>query len=458
MTAARDATAARGAYSCDRMDDVDPSASSRPHVIVIGGGFAGIACVKRLRRAPVDVTLVDRQNHHLFQPLLYQVATAALSPANITAPLRQIFAADDRVRVVLGDVATIDRHELRVELDSGTVLHGDAIVVATGMRATYFGHDEWEEIAPPLKTVDDALEIRRRFLLAFEEAELETDASAVRCDLTFVVIGAGPTGVEMAGALAELSRKSMRSEFRRIDPATTRVILVEGEDRVLPTFHPDSSARAQADLERLGVEVILGQLAEQLDDEGVTLADGRRIECRNVLWAAGVAGSELGAQLGATKEAGGRVEVEDDLSVTGHRNIFVVGDLARVVDPESGEEVPGVAPAAMQMGRFVGDLLRAEARARARGEQPPPRKTFSYFDKGLLATIGRDKAVAEIGGLRFGGLIAWLLWSGVHIAFLIGHRNRILTMLQWIWHYLLYDRAARIITGGRRVQVARPRG
>lgn len=426
----------------------------RPHVVVVGGGFAGIECAKKLRKAPVRVTLIDKHNHHLFQPLLYQVATAALSPANIAAPIREIFADDPNVFVMLDEATGIDADGMSVSLASGGRVHADSIVVATGLVPVYFGNDAWREQAPPLKTIDDALEIRRKFLLAFETAELEDNESARRKDLTFVVIGGGPTGVEMAGALAELSRKTLRSEFRNIDPASARVILVEGRDRVLPGMHQDSSRRALQDLHALGVEVMLGVLADEVDDAGVTLSDGQRIEASNVIWAAGIGGERLGQQTGGPLTSDGRVEVDEDLTVPGCRDVFVIGDLARVVDPKTGDDVPGVAPAALQMGAFVGTTLQREYVAQARSKPAPKRRAFRYLDKGTLATIGRDKAVAEVFGQRFGGLVAYLLWAFVHIYFLVGYRNRVLTMLQWIWHYVRYDRSARLITANDRAGIS----
>lgn len=424
--------------------------ASKPHVVVVGGGFAGVECVKKLRKAPVRVTLIDKHNHHLFQPLLYQVATAALSPANIAAPIREVFADDANVFVMLDEATGIDAERMSVSLASGGRVRADTIVVATGLVPVYFGNNTWRDHAPPLKTIDDALEIRRKFLLAFERAELQEDEAARRSQLTFVVIGGGPTGVEMAGALAELARKTLRSEFRNIDPASARVILVEGQDRVLPGMHEDSSNRALKDLHALGVEVVLGVLADQVDDAGVTLSDGQRLAASNVIWAAGIGGEPLGRQTGGPLARDGRVEVDDDLTVPGHRDLFVVGDLARVVDDRSGKEVPGVAPAALQMGAFVGNTLRREFTARARSRRVPARRAFKYLDKGTLATIGRDKAVAEVFGQRFGGLVAYLLWAFVHIYFLVGYRNRLLTMLQWVWHYLRYDRSARLITANDR--------
>jgi NADH dehydrogenase len=439
------------------MPRTKPRTGEAPHILVIGGGFAGVECVKQLRRTNVRVTLVDKHNHHLFQPLLYQVATAALSPANIAAPIREIFASDRHVHVMLDEVTGIDVPSKCARLASGAEIEADSVVLAAGLVPMYFGRDDWRDAAPSLKTIDDALEIRRRFLLAFETAELEDDPAAQQRNLTFVVIGGGPTGVEMAGALAELSRKTIRSEFRHIDPGSARILLVEGQDRLLPTMHPDSSRRALEDLERLGVEVSLSTRVESIDDASVALSDGRRIETVNAIWAAGVAGSKLAAETGGPLTRDGRVVVEPDLSIPENPDVFVVGDLAHVRHPRTGAEVPGVAPAAIQMGRYVGRLLRRETRARELGWPARDRRPFRYLDKGTLATIGRDKAVAEVFGRRFGGGVAYLLWALVHIYFLVGYRNRLLTFMQWVWHYVRYDRAARIITGGHRPKLAQPR-
>lgn len=413
-----------------------------PHVVIVGGGFAGIECAKALRGSGARVTLIDRQNHHLFQPLLYQVATAALAAPSIAAPIREVFAKRDDVQVLMDEVCDIDPDTKVVKLASARSFNADYIVLAAGLRAVYFGNDTWRTHAPPLKTVGDAIEIRKRFVTAFETAELlGEDADRTR-ELTFVVIGAGPTGVEMAGAFAELSRKTLRSEYRHFDTSSARVLLIEGQDRVLPTYQEQSSARAQRDLEELGVEVILGTMVKDMDDQGVTLSDGRRIETRTVVWAAGVAGERIGSALGSEQTKNQKIVVEPDLSVPGHPNIFVAGDLAHAINESSGDPVPGVAPAAIQMGRFVGRTIKQEVAAR---DDHHDRSPFAYRDKGSLATIGRNRAVAELAGRRFAGYPAFLLWAVVHIYFLIGYRNRIMTMLQWFWQYVHYDRSARII-------------
>ena len=413
---------------------------TRPHVVIIGGGFAGIECAKALRGSGAHITLIDRQNHHLFQPLLYQVATAALAAPSIAAPVREIFAKRDDVHVLMDEACALDPDSQTVTLRSGRRIEADYIVVAAGLRAIYFGNDAWKEHAPPLKTVSDAIEIRKRFVSAFEAAELlDKDADRTR-ELTFVVIGAGPTGVEMAGAFAELSHKALRAEYRHFDTSSARVVLIEGQGRVLPTYHEQSSLRAKKDLEQLGVEVLLGTRVERIDHEGVTLSDGQQIASRTVVWAAGVAGERIGGSIGTERTRQDKVRVEPDLSVPGHPRIFVAGDLAHATQAGSDNPVPGVAPAAIQMGKHVGRTIRQELRTP--GVQ---RQAFRYRDKGMLATIGRNRAVAELGGRRFGGFPAFVLWAVVHIYFLIGFRNRIMTMLQWFWQYVLYDRSARII-------------
>ncbi len=417
----------------------------RPHVVIVGAGFAGIECAKSLRGSGARVTLIDRQNHHLFQPLLYQVATAALAAPSIAAPVREVFAKRDDVRVLMDEVCAIDPEGMSVSLASGRELDADYIVVAAGLRAIYFGHDEWRRHAPPLKTVGDAIEIRKRFVSAFEAAELlQRDADRTR-ELTFVVIGAGPTGVEMAGAFAELSHKTLRAEYRHFDTSDARVILIEGQDRVLPTFHLDSSARAKRDLEQLGVEIVLNTRVEDLDEQGVSLSDGKRIETRTIVWAAGVAGERVGGSLHAEQTRAGKIVVGADLTAPGQPNVFVAGDIAHAIDPKSQEPIPGVAPAAIQMGRYAGRTIKREIGAPGRTREP-----FRYRDKGALATIGRNRAVAELAGRRFGGFPAFLLWAVIHIYFLIGYRNRIMTMLQWFWQYVHFDRSARIIPAPER--------
>ena len=402
-------------------------------VVVIGAGFGRLNAAKSLRRRPVEITIVDRRNFHLFQPLLYQVAAAALNPSDIAYPIRSVFRGQENVVVVkMDEVLEIDLDAREVLLSEGGSVGYDYLILATGATHSYFGRDDWGDHAPGLKTLEDALTMRRRILAAFEEAELHPD----RADrlLTFVVVGAGPTGVELAGALTEIAVHSMSREFRRIDPSAARVVLVEGADRVLPPYPESLSASARAQLERMGVEVLTGEMVSELDEHGVTLAGGRRIEAGTVLWAAGVQASGLGAQLGAPLDRSGRVKVEPDLSVPGHPEVFVVGDLASVPG------VPGVAPAAIQMGKHAARMIEADLRGR-------PRRAFEYWDKGSLATIGRAKAVADFGRIRFGGFFAWVAWLVVHIFYLIGFRNRLLVLANWAWNYVTFRRGARIITG-----------
>lgn len=396
-------------------------------VVILGGGFAGLNAGKALRRADVEITIIDRRNFHLFQPLLYQVATAALNPSDIAFPIRSVFKNQvNVVLVLLGEVTGIDleRHEVTVDDE---VVPYDKLIVATGATHSYFGHDEWESLAPGLKTVEDALTMRARVLRAFERAESHPE-DAERW-LTFVVVGAGPTGVELAGALEEIAVHAMGKEFDMVDPATARVILIEGAERVLPPYPESLSASAQRQLVELGVEVITSALVDGIDEAGVTFSSGQRIEAGTVLWAAGVQASSIGRMLGEVDRAG-RVMVEPDLSLPGHPEVFVAGDLAAV------DGVPGVAPAAMQMGRHVGRLI-------ASGELRP----FRYKDKGSLATIGRARAVADIKGFRFSGFLAWFAWLAIHIFYLIGFRNRFFVLAGWAWHYLTFRRGARIITG-----------
>jgi NADH dehydrogenase len=395
--------------------------------VIVGAGFAGLNAGKALRRAEVEITIIDRRNFHLFQPLLYQVATAALNPSDIAFPIRSAFKNQRNVvRVLLGEVSGVDLERRVVMVDEETIPY-DILILATGAAHSYFGHVEWENMAPALKTVEDALTMRARILSAFEKAEAHPEA-ATRW-LTFVVVGAGPTGVELAGALEEIAVHAMGKEFDLVDPASARVILVEGADRVLPPYPESLSASAKRQLEELGVEVITGAVVEEIDETGVSLATGQRIEAGTVLWAAGVEASSIGEMVGEVDRAG-RVLVEQDLSLPGRPEVFVVGDLAAV------KGVPGVAPAAMQMGRHVGRLITS-------GTSLP----FRYRDKGSLATIGRARAVADIRGLRFGGFMAWFAWLGIHIFYLIGFRNRFFVLAGWAWHYLTFRRGARIITG-----------
>lgn len=420
-----------------------------PHVVILGGGFAGLACARALRRAPVRITLVDRSNFHLFQPLLYQVATASLSPADIAMPIRTILRHQQNIEVWMGEVVEIDAEKREVTLRDGTLSY-DYLVVATGATHAYFGHDEWAPVAPGLKTVDDAVEIRRRFLLAFEAAEREADPAARRRLLTFAIVGAGPTGVELAGAMAEIARQVMPRDFRSIDTTTTRILLLEGGPRVLAAYPPALSTSAAAQLERLGVEVRTGAQVTRIEPGRVWIGGAgagptaavtgcaESIDAGNVFWAAGVAASPLGAELGAPLDRAGRVLVEPDGSVPGHPEVFVAGDLA--AREQDGKPVPGVAPAALQMGRHLARTIQNDLTGR-------PRTPFRYKDKGNLATIGRAAAVAEIARLKLSGLAAWLVWVFVHILYLVGFRNRLLVMIQWSWAYLTYQRGIRLITG-----------
>jgi NADH dehydrogenase len=415
------------------------------HVVIVGGGFGGLYTAKSLKRAPVQVTLLDRRNFHLFQPLLYQVATGGLSPANIAAPLRAVLKRQRNTRVLLAEAIDIDLAQRHVRLSDGEIGY-DTLIVATGARHHYFGHPEWESAAPGLKTIEDATEIRRRVLLAYETAEREPDPALRRALLTFVVVGAGPTGVELAGTLAELARHTLRQDFRDIDPATARIILLEATDRVLPPYPPKLSAKASQALVRLGVTIRTHGVVTDVQPEAVTVRTGDATEivpCRTVLWAAGVQASPLGAILaratGAALDRAGRITVQLDLSLPGHPEVFVIGDLANFPH-QGGKPLPGVAPVAMQQGQYVARLIEA----RLRGQTLPP---FRYRDYGNMATIGRNAAVADFGWLRLSGYLAWLAWLFIHILKLIEFENRILVLFQWAWNYLTRNRSARLITG-----------
>lgn len=428
---------------------------ARPRVIIIGGGFGGLTAARRLRRAPVDVTLLDRRNHHVFQPLLYQVATAGLSPGEIASPIRWILRRQANVRVLLAEVREVDvvRRVVRIapggpaEQDRATsretrlTLEYDYLIVAAGATHAYFGHDDWRNQAPGLKTLDDALAIRRRVLLAFERAELEPDADRRRRLLTFVVVGGGATGVELAGALAELSRHALAREFRNIHPDTSRILLIEGGPDVLPAFVPPLRAFARKALKKLGVEVRTGAVVTAVDADGVHVG-GERLQAGTVLWAAGVAAAPLGRSLAAPVDRAGRVLVEPDLSIPGHPEVFVIGDLASV--KQDGRPLPGVAPVAMQEGGYVAQLVAAEARGRAGAGA---RRPFRYHNPGDMATIGRAAAVADFGRFRMKGWIAWMAWLFVHILKLTGFRNRLVVLVQWAWAYFTYQRSIRLITG-----------
>jgi NADH:ubiquinone reductase (H+-translocating) len=412
----------------------------RPHVVIVGGGFGGLRAARALHDRPVRITVVDRHNHHLFQPLLYQVATAALSPGDIAAPIRGILRSQRNARVLLGEVESVDVAH-RVILVSGRAMRYDYLVLATGARHGYFAHPEWEWDAPGLKTIEDALEIRRRVLTAYERAEHEPDEARRDAWMTFVIVGGGPTGVELAGALAEIATMTLAHDFRRIDPRRSRIMLLEGGPRLLPSFPEDLSAAARAQLEQLGVEVRTGALVTAVSADGVAVGD-EAIAARTVLWAAGVVASPLARSLGVPLDRPGRVIVEPDLSIPGHREVFVIGDLASF-SHQTGQPLPGVAPVAMQQGTFVAAAIAADLDGRPRGR-------FVYRDRGNLATIGRAAGVADFGRVRLHGLVAWLAWLVVHISFLIGFENRLLVMLQWAWAYVTYERGARLITGSFR--------
>lgn len=411
---------------------------TRPHVVIIGGGFAGLYAARWLARRPLRITLVDRKNHHTFQPLLYQVATAALSPADIASPIRGVLRGYKNVEVLLEEAVGFDLPARRLKLRK-LELEYDYLIVAAGATHAYFGHDEWAAHAPGLKTLEDALEIRRRVLLAYELAERQAAAGGPVDPLNFVIVGAGPTGVELAGALAEIAHQALVRDFRHIDPKQARILLLEGGPRVLPTYPESLSRSAEAQLRRLGVEVRANTMVTAIGPKTVRIGS-EEIPSAVTLWAAGVSASPLGKMLGVPTDRAGRVIVEPDLSIPGHPEVFVVGDLAACKDAE-GKMVPGVAPAAVQQGM-------AAARNIGRDIQKKPREKFVYLDKGSLATIGRAAAVADLPGrLRLSGLIAWLAWLFIHIYFLIGFRNRILVIIQWAWAYLTFQRGTRLITG-----------
>jgi NADH:ubiquinone reductase (H+-translocating) len=414
------------------------SKHNRPHVVVVGAGFGGLTAARGLARAPVEVTLIDRRNHHLFQPLLYQVATAGLSPADIAWPIRRLVRGQPNVRVRLGEVTGVDRAGKRVRMD-GRAIPYDALVIATGASHAYFGHDAWAPHAPGLKSIEDATEIRRRILLAFERAEMEADAAARRRLLTFVVVGGGPTGVEMAGTLAELARKALAADFRTIDPRQARVVLVEAGPRVLPGFSEGLSGYARRALEGLGVEVMTGRPITSCNAGGVMIGE-ERLAAATVIWAAGVPASPVARWLGVAPDRAGRVAVGPDLALPGDRDVFVIGDAALAKDAD-GRPLPGIAPVAKQQGAYVAKVIAARVAGRP---APPP---FRYRDRGLLATIGRRAAVIEYKRLRLKGRLAWWLWGIAHIYFLISLRNRLIVATQWLWSYVTFDRGARLITG-----------
>ncbi|HEU4660292.1 MAG TPA: NAD(P)/FAD-dependent oxidoreductase [Pseudolabrys sp.] len=410
--------------------------SGRPKIVIVGGGFGGLSAAQALARANADITLVDRENHHCFQPLLYQVATAALSPADIAWPIRAILRGQSNVSVLLAEVRGIDVEAHIVHADT-VALPYDFLILATGVSHSYFGHDEWSRFAPGLKNIDDARAIRRRILLAFEKAELAEDKAERARLLTFVIVGGGPTGVEMAGAIAEIARQTLKMDFRRIDPGEAHIIVIEAGPRVLASFPADISEYARRALERMGVEIRLSVSVTQCDEQGV-VAGGERIYAATVIWAAGVAASPAATWIDAEKGAAGRTRVARDLSVPGHPEIFVIGDCADVRD-ENGKPLPGIAPAAKQMGRYAAAVIRARL---ARAPAPPP---FHYRHYGDLATIGRKTAVVKLGRLELTGFIGWLFWGVAHIYFLIGVKNRLIVAATWLWSYLTFKRGARLI-------------
>jgi NADH dehydrogenase len=410
--------------------------SVRPHVVIVGAGFGGLEAAKKLGKEAVRVTVIDRTNHHLFQPLLYQVATAALSPADIAAPVRGILSDFSNTEVILAEVKSVNVAAKAVDVGDREIAY-DYLILATGARHSYFGHDEWEKLAPGLKSLEDAVEIRRRLLLAFEYAEKITDEAAKAAAMTFVVIGGGPTGVEMAGAIAEISRYTLAKDFRHIDPASARVILVEGEQRVLSSFPEDLSVSAMQQLKQLGVEVRTGIHAKNLTDAGLEIGD-EFVPCRVKIWAAGNAASFVGKTLGVPVDKAGRVIVNDDLTIPGHNEVQVIGDLANFAH-QGGKPLPGVSPVAMQEGRHaVRNIL-----AMIDGRKP---QRFRYWNKGSMATIGRNKAVADLNFIHLSGLLAWFVWLFIHIIFLVGYRNRIAVLMEWAWAYVTFNKGARLIT------------
>jgi NADH dehydrogenase len=414
------------------------SSGNPPHVVIIGGGFGGLNAARRLAGSPLRITLVDRRNHHLFQPLLYQVATAALAAPQIAAPLRSILRSARNVSVLLAEAREVDLAARRVVLDRGHPLVYDGLIIATGAAHSYFRHAEWEVLAPGLKTLEDAFEIRRRVLLAYERAEWTADEAERRALLTFVVVGGGPTGVELAGALAEIARYTLASDFRAIDPARARIVLLEADDRLLQAFPQPLSRRAEEALRRLGVQVRTGARVTDISPDAVWVG-AEPIATRTVLWAAGVAVSGLVRSLGVDLDRAGRVRVAPDLSVPGHPEVFAIGDLSALED-ERGRPLPGLAPVAMQQGRAAADNVRR----RLLGGATQP---FRYRDRGMMATIGRARAVASIGGVSLSGPAAWLAWLLVHIAYLIGFKNRLIVLIEWAWAYVSFKRGARVVVG-----------
>ncbi|MDB4977789.1 MAG: dehydrogenase [Myxococcaceae bacterium] len=410
--------------------------------MIVGGGFGGLTAARALRRAPVQLTLVDRRNHHLFQPLLYQVAMAGLAPTEIAVPIRSILAKQKNTKVLLDEVVDVDLVAKVIKFEEGPDLPYDYLILAPGARTHYFGHDDWAHFAPGLKSIDDAVEIRRRVLLAFEAAEREPDVAKRARLLNFIVIGAGPTGMELAGAIAELARYTLTRDFKNVQPDETHVLLLEGGPRVVPMFDAQLSDKAVAQLNSLGVQVRTDSVVKNIDAHGVTLASGEVLDAETIVWTAGVSSSPLLAKLGVEVDRSGRAKVNPDCSLPGQPEVFVIGDAAFLLG-EDGKPLPGVSPTAMQMARHVAKLITQELKGE--GKRTP----FRYFDKGIMATIGRSRAIAQVGKIHLSGLIAWLAWLVVHLWYLIGFRNRVLVLMDWGWAYAFYSRGARLITGGR---------
>jgi NADH dehydrogenase len=408
----------------------------KPHVVIIGGGFGGLTAARELKKAPVRITLIDRSNHHLFQPLLYQVATAGLSPADIAAPIRGILGKQENAEVIMAEVTGVDASQ-RVVITKDRKIQYDVLIIATGSWYHYFGNDQWQQYAPGLKSVVDATKIRRKILLAFEAAEMEPDLEKRRALLNFVLVGAGPTGVEMAGSIAELSHQALRSDFRHIDPRWARITLIEAGSRILMSFPEKLALKATRRLKSLGVDIITSSRVSQVDQEGVIIS-GKRIFAKNVIWCAGVVASPAGKWLGVEMDRAGRVKVSSDLTVPSRPEVFVIGDTACVM--QNGKQLPGLAPVAMQEGRYVARVIHK----RLKGSPAPA--AFRYRDKGNLATVGRSYAVADLGQVRLSGLFAWLAWVVVHIYYLIGFKNRLIVLIEWAWAYFTFQRGARLIT------------
>jgi NADH dehydrogenase len=431
---------------------MNPQPERQPEVFIIGGGFAGIEVAKGLKNIPVKVFLADKHNYHLFQPLLYQVATAVLSGEKIAWPIRKVLKSQKNAVVALAEVTEID-FENQFVYGRSAGRHYDYLVIAVGLEQAYFGHDEFKPFAPGLKTLDDALEIRRRLLIAFEEAEFEMDETSRQGKLTFVVVGGGPTGVELSGAIMETATETLPQEFRHIDTSTARVILVDRGDRLLAGMPAAMGAAAQRDLEAMGVEVWLGRTVSSVKEDGVMIGQ-EFIPAENVLWAAGVQGSPLAGSLEFERDHVGRLKVNADLSLPGHPEVLVIGDAAHVVDPGTGEPIPAVAQGAIQMGQYVASVIGKEID----GADPGDRPEFQYRDKGSMATIGRGKALASVNERTFGGFLGWLMWGLVHIMFLVGFRSKMVVMMDWVWNFLIHERGARTITGDPEMKVKEVRG